>query len=67
MSFATNCGFLLSFWLFHEYSSNSPINAYEKKYPSYEVLKNDVFESIKKGDGDEMQQAGLKYLHSLRR
>ena len=43
-------GFLTSVWIFSEYSSNDPIEQTEKKYKSYEILKNQLYPAFMQGN-----------------
>ena len=60
-------GFLSSVWLFSEYASNDPFEQTEKKYKSYETLKNQVYPAIKEGNTDLLGSSLENYFSYLKK
>lgn len=50
MTWMTTIGFMVSFYIFHDYSSYKSQFSSQKKYPSYAILKDSVWPAIKTGD-----------------
>ena len=61
MSWSTTIGFVLSFYIFHDYSSSKTQMSNEKKYQSYVVLRDSVIPAIKTGDGDFIKKTTKQY------
>ena len=61
----TTIGFMVSFTLFKEYSSDHPSNPYNKKYVSYFVLKNSVIPSMKTMDSEFIGRAWKQYFEQV--
>ena len=61
----TSIGFMISFTLFKEYSSNHPSSHYRKKYVSYSVLKDSVIPSMKTMDSEFIGRAWKQYFEQV--
>ena len=67
MSWTSACGFLVSFYIFHAYSSNTEPGSNEKKYQSYAVLKNSVIPAIKTTDSEFIKKTLEQYFEQVKK
>ena len=67
MSWWTTVGFVLSFYIFHDYSSSKSQGSNEKKYMSYVVLRDSVIPAIKTGEGEFIKKTTSQYFEQVRK